>query len=152
MPGKIQKEIRVTRPLDSAQTEAFLNIQRTAGVLLSEIQDVLRPFGLSNPQYNVLRILRGAGLDGLPSGEIGGRMVTRDPDITRLIDRLLQAGLVSRHRGTQDRRVVRVGITEKGLSVLSQLDEPIRAAHERQFESLTSEQMSTLISLLEALR
>jgi MarR family transcriptional regulator, organic hydroperoxide resistance regulator len=152
MPGRIQDEIQITRPLDSAETEAFLNLQRTAGILLGDIQELLKPHGLSSPQYNVLRILRGAGPGGLPSGEIGERMVTRDPDVTRLIDRMMKSGWVVRHRGTSDRRVVRVSITEKGLEILSQLDDPVREAHERQFRSLNKEQISVLISLLETLR
>jgi DNA-binding MarR family transcriptional regulator len=152
MPGKIQTEIRITRPLDSLQTEAFLNIQRTAMILLGDIQEALKPFGLTNSQYNVLRILRGAGPNGLPSGEIGERMVTRDPDVTRLIDRMSKAGLVNRDRSTHDRRVVRVSITESGLEILSRLDPAIREAHERQFRNLSEEQLPVLISLLEGLR
>jgi DNA-binding MarR family transcriptional regulator len=112
----------------------------------------LRPTGLSPTQYNVLRILRGAEPDGLVCREIGERMITRDPDITRLLDRLEERGLVARSRGTEDRRVIVTRITREGLRILESLDEPIEALHLKQVGHLGPERLKGLIALLEAIR
>src|SRR4029079_5455628 len=98
MAGRLQKEIQQTRPFGSLEEEAFLGLQRTADALARRAYDVLKPSGLSATQYNVLRILRGAGEAGLACGEIGERMITRDPDITRLLDRLEARHLIARAR------------------------------------------------------
>ncbi len=111
MPGRLQSEIRQSRPFPHPADEAFLNLQRTAGWLMRSVEETLRSFGLTHPQYNVLRILAGAGAGGLPCGEISKRLITRDPDITRLLDRMQKLGHVERGRGIEDRRVVRAHIT-----------------------------------------
>ena len=103
----------------------MLNILRTSDVLTQVIADILKPFGLSPTQYNVLRILRGAGNQGLCCKEIGDRLVTRDPDVTRLIDRLEKRSLIARTRAKEDRRYVTIHLTEDGLETVNQLDEPI---------------------------
>ena len=128
--GKLKKEIQQKKPFASLQEEVILTMMRTLDTLTAPGIEVLRTANLSQSQYNVLRILRGAGKEGLPSGEIGGRMISRDPDLTRLLDRLESRGLVSRARGTADRRVVTATITAEGLGVLASvgdmLDETIR--------------------------
>jgi DNA-binding MarR family transcriptional regulator len=116
------------------------------------IAAVLRPFKLSHSQYNVLRILRGAGAEGLACREIAARMITRDPDITRLLDRLERRGLVARTRDEKDRRVVMVRITPAGLRILMQLDEPIEEVDRRLLEHLGERRLRSLIQLLEATR
>lgn len=132
--------------------EAFLELLRTADVLGQGLVATLKPYGLSLNQYNVLRILRGAGPGGLPCGQIAERMLTRDPDMTRLLDRLEGRGLVGRCRGQDDRRVVLTRITGQGMKVLADLDEPVRKRHEEQLGHLSAAKLRTLIELLEAAR
>src|SRR2546421_705841 len=112
----LAKEIKKTKPFDSAEQEALLNLLRTADVLGREMAQVLAPADLSPTQYNMLRILRGAG-EALACGEIGSRMITAAPDVTRLLDRLERRGLVNRCRGEKDRREVKVRITLAGLKL-----------------------------------
>jgi DNA-binding MarR family transcriptional regulator len=159
MAGKLKDEIRKAKPFASAEQEAFLNALRTADVLTRGLADLLKPAGLSPTQYNVLRILRGAGGgaagEGRPAlscGEIAERMITAEPDVTRLLDRLEKAGLAERERSTEDRRVVRARVTEKGLAVLERLDGPVLELHERQLGHLGRERLRQLIELLEAAR
>jgi DNA-binding MarR family transcriptional regulator len=152
VPGKINAEIRLTKPAVEPQLEAFLNIQRTAEMQLGQLTQLLRPFGLSPAQYNVLRILRGAGEQGLPCGEIANRMISRDPDITRLIDRMEQRGWVARTRSAQDRRVVTVSALPSALDILTSLDEQVALLHRTQFSTFDADRVTTLITLLEELR
>ena len=111
---RLQTEIQQTKPFESFEEETFLNLQRTAEALMHGLEAGLKPAGLSPSQYNVLRILRGAGAEGLACGGIAERMVTRDPDMTRLLDRLEARGLVMRARDRADRRVITVRITPEG--------------------------------------
>jgi DNA-binding MarR family transcriptional regulator len=113
---------------------------------------LLKSAGLSHTQYNVLRILRGASPETLSCGEIAQRLITRDPDITRLLDRLESRGLISRMRGTTDRRVVRSTVTPAGLDLLQQLDEPLHQAHLRQLAHMSEQDLQTLVRLLEEAR
>lgn len=152
MAGKLQQDLKQARPFGSVEQEAFLNVLRTAQVLSEGFAELLKPFGISATQYNVLRILRGAGADGLACREVGCRMVTRDPDITRLLDRLEKQGLIKRGREKADRRVVRTTISPAGLKILEKLDEPVAAIHKKQFAKLPPEQLRTLIDFLEAVR
>jgi DNA-binding MarR family transcriptional regulator len=152
MTGKLQAAIRQTRPFPSLEAEAFLNLQRSADALMRGLAELLRRADLSPTQYNVLRILRGAGPDGLSCGEVGERLVTRDPDITRLLDRMERRGLIARSRGRSDRRVVRVRITRDGLDLVNPLDVPIVALHRRQLGELGNRRLRTLIDLLEQAR
>jgi DNA-binding MarR family transcriptional regulator len=124
-----------------------LELFRTADLLSRRPAQVLKAEDLSPNQYNVLRILRGAP-EGLPCGEIGNRMITRDPDITRLLDRLEKRGLISRCRKTKDRRMVLARITPQGLKVLSRLDGPIEKSHREQLGHLGRERMRQLSQLL----
>src|SRR5438552_16243281 len=122
MSGKLAREIKQTKPFSSAEEEAILNIQRTASLLAQAFAETLKPHGLSETQYNALRILRGAGAAGLACQEIAERMIARDPDITRLLDRLEARKLIGRARSKADRRVVVTRITPEGLRLLSALD------------------------------
>jgi DNA-binding MarR family transcriptional regulator len=152
VPGKLVSEIKLSAPIEHLEVEAFLNIQRTAAEQMAQLSELLKPRGLSAVQYNVLRILRGAGEAGLPSGEIGERMITREPDITRLMDRLEKRGYVTRSRMDGDRRVVRVKVTQEALDLLAQVDEPLVDLHRHQFRALATEQINSLIALLETVR
>jgi len=128
---------------------AFLDLLRTTDLLSRGLVQVLKIQDLSATQYNVLRILRGAP-DGLPCGEIANRMITRDPDITRLLDRLEKRGLISRCRESKDRRMVTARITTEGSKLLTRLDEPVREAHRKQLGPLGREQLRALTELLRA--
>ena len=132
--------------------EASLELLRAADVVVQGLAATLKPYGLSLNQYNVLRILRGAEPGGLPCGQIADRMLTRDPDMTRLLDRLEGRNLVSRCREKGDRRVVLARITKPGLEVLAELDEPVRKKHEEQLGHLSDAKLRILIELLEAAR
>ena len=151
MAGKIQQEIVVTRTLQT-EVEAFLNVQLTASKLLTGVAAIIKPFGLSTTQFNVLRILRGAGEDGMPCGEVSDRLITRDSDITRLFDRLEKRNLITRERSETDRRVVRAKIAPEAVVLLDAVDEPILELHIRQFSKLGQPDVAKLIDLLEVLR
>src|SRR5579859_5994816 len=129
----------------------YLELLRTADLLSRNLSDLLKKEDLSSNQYNVLRILRGAP-DGLPCGEIGNRMITRDPDITRLLDRLEKRSLISRHRESKDRRMVMARITREGIQLLSRMDEPVREGHRAQLGHLGRERLKALTDLLQAAR
>ena len=137
--------------MSCAEEAAFLDLLRTTDVLSRRLVHVLKTEDLSATQYNVLRILRGAP-EGLACGEIGSRMITRDPDVTRLLDRLEKRGLISRWRETKDRRTVMARITPEGLALLSRLDEPVQAAHRKQLGHLGRGRLRTLAKLLSLLR
>ena len=151
MVGQIQSEIKQTKPLTPEQ-EVLLTIQRTADAFERRVAELLKPHGISGTQYNVLRILRGAGKDGLPCGAIAERMVTRDPDITRLLDRLDKMGFIGRERSTKDRRVVTTTITEAGLKLLKQLDKPVQDLGYALVRNLSKTQMQELVELLDLAR
>src|SRR5215469_10930744 len=130
---------------------AFLDLLRTTDLLSRGPAQVIKSEDLSATQYNVLRILRGAP-EGLACGEIGNRMITRDPDITRLLDRLEKRGLIARARDTKDRRMVLTRITAEGLKLLARLDEPVQEAHRRQLGHLGRERLKQLSELLAVCR
>jgi MarR family transcriptional regulator, organic hydroperoxide resistance regulator len=152
MAGRLQKEIQQTRPFGSIEEEAFLALQRTADALARRGYEVLKPSGLSSTQYNVLRILRGAGEAGLACREIGERMITRDPDITRLLDRLEARSLIARARSTNDRRVITTRIAPAGLQLLKKLDGVTADQTRRLMQSLGATRLRTLVRMLDALR
>ncbi len=139
------------RRVGSAEEAAFLDLLRTTDMLSRGLVEVLKTEDTSSTQYNVLRILRGSP-EGLPCGEIANRMITRDPDITRLLDRLEKRGLILRCRETRDRRMVMARITPEGLKLLGRLDQPVQTAHRRQLGHLGREQLRTLAELLQAAR
>ena len=152
MSGRLKNEIKQNKPFSSLEVEAFLNIQRTADVLMRGVTETLKAHDLSPTQYNALRILRGAGEGGLACSEVGERMVNKDPDITRLLDRLEQRELVTRARDVKDRRVVTARITTKGMKLLAGLDAPVDTLHRRQLGELGEKNLRQLIALLEASR
>jgi len=151
MSGKLQHEIKKSHPFDSLEQEAALNLRRTTDALAAFEADVFRPTELSPTQYNVLRILRGAG-EPLACGEIAARMITREPDMTRLLDRLEKRRLITRARQQADRRVVATRITPKGLELLADLDAPVIQMHKRQLGHLGQAKLRQLIELLEEAR
>src|ERR1700726_2456656 len=148
MKAKLQPANK-SRHAPSPEEALFLDLLRTSDMLSRRPAQVLKAEELSSNQYNVLRILRGAP-EGLPCGEIGNRMITRDPDITRLLDRLEKRGLISRSRETKDRRMVMARITGAGLKLLARLDEPVQAAHRKQLGHLGRERLRALTELLQA--
>ncbi len=152
MPGKLAKQIKQSKPFHSLEEEAFLNLLRTADALLQKETALLETYGVSPAQYNALRILRGAGEEGLPCGEIGNRMITRDPDITRLADRLEKRGFTTRSRESSDRRVVTVRITREGLQLLASLDKPVTDLHRSNLSHLGASNLKIFIELLEKAR
>jgi DNA-binding MarR family transcriptional regulator len=139
------------RPLACPEEAAFLELARTTDMLSRGLVRILKTEDVSPTQYNVLRILRGTP-EGLPCGEIAARMITRDPDVTRLLDRLEKRGLISRCRETEDRRMVMARITPDGLKVLARLDGPVVEAHRRQLGHLGVEQLQALCELLKSAR
>ena len=151
-PSRLGDEIRQTRPFRSLEQEAFLNLQRTAESLTYDLAKALEPYGLTHTQYNALRILRGAGEPGAACSEVAGRMVTRVPDVTRLLDRLETQGRITRARSDADRRVVRARITAAGLALLARLDEPVLELHRRQLGHLGDAELRSLIDALERVR
>lgn len=148
----LRQEIKQTKPFESVADEAFLNLQRTADFLTRRVADALKPYGITPPQYNVLRILRGAGEEGLINRETGERMLTFVPDVTRMLDRLEARGLVCRERGVQDRRLVKAFITAAGLALLTQLDEVLQDFHQQLLACCSEAELCQLIGTLERLR
>jgi DNA-binding MarR family transcriptional regulator len=150
--GKLQAEIGQTRPFELPEEEAALNIIRTAAVLQSFVADFLKDYDLSPVQYNVLRILRGAGEGGVTCSQISERLLTRDPDITRLLDRMDARGLIVRARSTEDRRAMITRISPAGLKLVGNIDRPLRAVHKAKLGKLEAEELAELISGLERFR
>jgi len=144
----LRDEIQQTKPFTSLQEEALLNIVRTSATMTDEMEDLLKSRGITNTQYNVLRILRGAEPDGLCRNELRDRMLTRMPDVTRLLDRMEEAGLVARSRDNEDRRLVSTRITPAGRKVVDDLDSPVREFHQRRMAHVSEEQLQMLIDLL----
>lgn len=130
----------------------MLNVLRTSGVMTQLLTDLLKPSGLSPTQYNVLRILRGASGKGVCCREIGERLITRDPDVTRLIDRLEKRNLLLRTRDKEDRRFVTIQLTPGGLELVNQLDEPIEKWNRKLMRNISRGDTKVLIELLEQLR
>jgi DNA-binding MarR family transcriptional regulator len=144
-PGNIK------RPAPCLEETAYLELCRTTDMLSRRLSGLLKLDGLSDTQYNVLRILRGSP-EGLACGEIGNRMITRDPDITRLLDRLETRELIARCRETKDRRMVMAKITAEGLKFLARMDEPVREMHRSQLGHLGRERLRELTELLKEAR
>ena len=134
------------------QDRIFVALLQTADALSQEAEQFLKTAGLTGTQYNVLRILRGAEPEGLPCRGIGDRMISHDPDITRLLDRMEKRGLITRERRTDDRRVVKTRITPRALRLLKTLDQPIHELHKRQFRHMTAARLKILSRLLEEVR
>jgi DNA-binding MarR family transcriptional regulator len=147
----LRDELKMTRPFKSVEEEAILSIARTAALLEHAAAEAFKPHDLTPTQYNVLRILRGAGDAGLCRNEVGERLITRVPDVTRLLDRMEDAALISRQRGS-DRRFVTTRITDKGLKLLDKIDRELPAIHRRQLGHVAQKRLRELIELLEEVR
>jgi DNA-binding MarR family transcriptional regulator len=152
MSQKLKDEIKQAKPFESLEAEVILNLMRTADAIARGIENVLKPARLSGTQYNVLRILRGAGEHGLCCREAAERMITRDPDITRLVDRLERRGLLTRSRDSHDRRVITIRITPAGQKILKDLDGPMEEFHRNCLSHVKKEDLRQLLGLLEAAR
>ena len=149
----LRRLIKQGKPFQSLEQEVFLEVLRTGHALVEGLVELLRPHGLTQPQYNVLRILRGAGKAGLPTGEVADRMVaSREPDITRLLVRMERLGLVERERRRDNRRVVTARLTREGLRVLSALDGPVARMHVEQLSHMPKRDLVALAELLEQAR
>jgi DNA-binding MarR family transcriptional regulator len=149
---RLHEELKQARPWGSLQEEAALNIARTAAVLEDALIQALKPLGITPTQYNVLRILRGAGPGGLCRNEVGERLIRPVPDVTRLLDRLEQLRLIDRRRVGDDKRFVSTFITPDGLALLTELDGEITSFHQTKLGHLTDQQLQQLVSLLESVR
>lgn len=151
----LQQEIKQPRPFASPAEEAHLNLARTYGLLSCSMERFFKGYGVSSAGYNVLRILRGSKVDGddrLPTLEVAQRLVSPVPDVTRLIDRLERDGLVTRHRGDDDRRVVYVSINAKAQTLLKKIDKPLIEYHKNHLGRLSKADLKTLTRLLEKIR
>jgi DNA-binding MarR family transcriptional regulator len=148
----LQDELKQTKPFRTLQQEAQLNMVRTANLLSDEFEQMLKPHGITGTQYNVLRILRGAEPEGLCRNEVSQRLLNRMPDATRLLDRMEEAGLVTRERSTSDRRLVTTRITKKGRQLVDSLDESADDQHEKALGHMSEQQLRTLIKLLTVAR
>jgi DNA-binding MarR family transcriptional regulator len=151
-PKTLLEELRQSKPFESPEQEAILALQRTTDLLRRRFTDVIGPHGISPQQYNVLRILRGAGTAGTPTLDIADRMIEKTPGITRLLDRLEAKHLVRRRRCPEDRRQVLCWITGAGLKLLAELDQPVSATGPHYLKSLTNTEVRQLIDMLERIR
>ena len=152
MSPSLQQDHKQKKPFRSLQQEAYLSVVRTSTALTDAMEDLVKSRGISATQYNVLRILRGSGAEGLCRNALRDRMLTRMPDMTRLLDRMEEAGLVTRSREQEDRRMVLTQITARGKELLGELDRPMTELHRDQLAALTKDQLRTLIDLLTAIR
>ena len=152
MSPSLQQDLKQKKPFRSLQQEAYLSVVRTSTALTDAMEDLVTSWGISATQYNVLRILRGSAAEGLCRNALRDRMLTRMPDMTRLLDRMEEAGLVVRGRESEDRRMVVTRITEKGRRLLEDLEAPVLALHKQQMSRLTDAQLRSLSDLLTLVR
>lgn len=152
MPSDLRADLQQRKPFQSLQQEAHLNLVRTFALLQDAFEELFKPYGISNTQYNVLRILRGAEPSGLCRNELRDRLLTRMPDVTRLLDRMEDVGLVERERGTADRRMVTTRLTKQGRRLVDELDDVVSAEHQRTLGHLTKTQLASFIELLSVAR
>src|SRR6266849_3019262 len=152
LPRGLQAELKQNIPFTSREQEAYLSLMRTADALATQVEAWLKEYGLTGTQYNALRILRGAGPGGLPCREIGERMITHDPDITRLLNRLEDRGFVERIRAKHDRRIIYGKITAAGLKLLREMDAPLEKRGREMLRHVSQEKLKQLIELLEFVR
>jgi DNA-binding MarR family transcriptional regulator len=150
--SQLASELKQTRPFASPAHEAMVSIARTSAILELRVAEVLRPFGITPTQYNVLRILRGAGADGLPRCEVQSRLVAPVADTTRLLDRLERMGLVSRARDADDRRIVTSRITPRGLALLDKAAGPMKEQEQGEVGQVPDTRLRSLISILDEIR
>jgi DNA-binding MarR family transcriptional regulator len=152
MPSQLQAELKQTKPFARRSSEALLSVMRTAALLVHQVNEVLRPYGITELQYNVLRILRGAGPDGLCGREIAERLVSKVPDVSRLLDRMEGMQLLRRERDETDRRHVTARITPKGLRVLEEATVPLEAFERERFGHVDAQVLQQIIDGLAEVR
>jgi DNA-binding MarR family transcriptional regulator len=150
--SQLLSDLRQNKPFESLQEELWLSLARTTALASHEVELRLREYKISPTQYNVLRILRGAGADGLMQHEVGARLVALVPDVPRILTRMEKAGLVLRVRGKLDRRVMRITLSPAGQSLVDGLDETMRRLHEELFAGMEAREMRSLCDLLELAR
>lgn len=150
--SRLQDELQQKHPFPSLQAEALVSVVRTAAVLNHALNETLKPYDITMTQYNVLRILRGAGNDGLCGREISQRLVSPVPDVPRLLDRMEEMALLVRQRSTTDRRYVSVHVSKKGLRLLSEVDPHLEAVMHERFDRLNATDLNALIAALETIR
>lgn len=148
MTPALLDEIKQTKPFKSLYEEAVLNIVRTSAVLSDDFEKMIKPYGITGTQYNVLRILRGAGETGLCRNEVRDRLLTRMPDATRLLDRMEKAGLITRVRESEDRRLVTTRLAKKGKQLVDELDPVVARENRNRLGHLSDKQLSSLVTLL----
>jgi len=147
----LKDDIKKKRPFEHPEEEAFLNLVRTTTLLVADFERLFKEHALSEPQYNVLRILRGVYPSGHPRGEIARRMIHRSPDVTRMLDRLVRQGLVARSRNPEDRRESIATITRAGLALLERLDPELHQAFRALTSALSETELRRLARLCDAL-
>ena len=152
MASPLHVELQQTRPFDLLEEEAHVSISRTAALLERAFAQMLKPYGITPTQYNVLRILRGAGAAGLCRNEVGARLVTPVPDVTRLLDRMADLKLIARQRSDEDRRLVRTHLTAKGLDLVNSLDAVLRPSHQQRLTGIPREKIAALVETLAEIR
>lgn len=152
MTQSLQEELKQSVPFASPEIEAYVSLMRTLGLLAQPVNDLFKDHGLTQTLYNLMRIIRGGPEEGVPCSIISERLVTRVPDVTRLVDRAVEAGLVVRNRPETDRRVVLLTLTDQGRALLAALQAPLEQLHQRQMGVLSRAELDTLITLLARLR
>lgn len=152
MDSPASDSANTSRRFDSLEQEAFLNLWRTYDRLHVREEELFERYDLTPQQYNALRLLRGEGSGKLATLALAARLVSRAPDITRLVDKLEERGLIERERPSDNRRMVLIGLTDKGRALLTELDERVRECHVRQLGHLSQEQLRQLITLLQSAR
>jgi DNA-binding MarR family transcriptional regulator len=140
--------VKASKQPTPIEDQIFVVVMKAADFLGQQAEQLLKSHGLTGAQYNVLRILRGAGPDGLPCWSVGERMISHDPDMTRLLDRMEKRGMITRERQKDDRRVVKTRITAQGLDMLKKLDQPVREMHKQQFQHMSAAKLKQLAELL----
>ncbi len=152
MSDRLRAELKQTKPFPRRSAEALLSVLRTAAILEHQIGESLKPYGITMTQYNVLRILRGAGATGLCGREVGQRMVSNVPDVSRLLDRMEEMGLIRRERDEADRRHVTARITPKGLEVMARATPRLEAVERARFGPIADGRLAAVIDALEDVR
>jgi DNA-binding MarR family transcriptional regulator len=152
VPKSLQEELKQSKPFASVEVEAYVSLMRTYAVLSQPVNDLFKSFGITQTIYNLMRIIRGGPEEGVPCSIISDRLVTRVPDVTRLVDRAVDAGLVERRRPDTDRRVVLLSLTPRGTQLLDEMQEPMLQAHHAQMKGLSKAELTALVDLLARLR
>lgn len=152
MAKSLQDEIKQTKPFTSLEVEAYLNIMRTEAVLSQAVHACFKEYGVTQTIYNLMRIIRGGPDEGVPCSNIAERLIARVPDVTRLVDRAVNLGLVTRHRPDNDRRVVLLSLTPAGRELLEKIARPLDAIHRQQMGTLSEDELRTVVDLMTRLR